>query len=122
MYKTARLANWLKVRPSELWNLRSKLEDDIEEGEDIDTYLLDFDFAIMEFWDYLSSMREQKRKGSIPGNQKLGKNQTWLPKYTDEDILDKFFLRWENQHTLNASLSDSDIHDFLLEWGDDEDK
>lgn len=76
----------------------------------------------MEFWEYLSGMREQKRKGSIPSSQQLGKNQTWIPKYTDEEILDKFFLKWENQYTLNASLSDRDVRDFLLEWNDDVDE
>lgn len=115
MYKTARLANWLKVRPSELWNLRSKIEDEVEEGE-IDSYLLDFDFAVMEFWEFLTMMREDKRKKRIPASAKLGDNQYWAPKYTDEEILDKIFLKFEKEHLISATMSDGDIMDILDEW------
>lgn len=74
----------------------------------------------MEFWDFLSAMREQKRKGSIPSSQRLKDNQTWIPRYTDQEILDKYFLKYEYAHTLNAKTSDKDILDFLDDWDEDD--
>ena len=116
MYKTARLANWLKVRPSTLWNLPYLLNDlGIEEVEHND-HLLDFDFAVLEFWDFLENMREQQRKVSVPSSMRLKDNQTWGRKWTDEEILEKYAQSRQRYGPVSDAITEDELWDVMEDW------
>lgn len=84
MYDLCQLANWLKLRPSELMELRT-------EGYS-PAQCLDFDQACASFWHYVENRREQQVKAKLRAEDKLGKNETWKPKYaSDQEILRTYY-------------------------------
>lgn len=70
----------------------------------------------MEFWEAFTAMREQKRKKTLPASMKLGDNQYWHPKYTDEEILDKIFRTFTSIGPVTDSATDEEILDLMDEW------
>lgn len=105
-----------------MWNLPRLLTDagvDIEE-EDITEYLLDFDFAIMDFWDWFTGMRDQKKKVTIPSSMRLKDNQTWGAKYTDQEILDKYSNRAISHGPVSDKITEDELWDVMEDWNIDE--
>lgn len=106
----------MKVRPSTLWNLSSVLDDLGVEGREQTGHLLDFDFAALEFHEYLTSMRKQQKKVRVTNDMKLKDNQTWGPKYTDKQILDKYFGESLSYGPVSDALTPDELEDIMLDW------
>jgi hypothetical protein len=93
-----------------LWNLRS-------DGYDA-AACLDFDFAVMDWWDRFGAFRQEQKLSSV---QHTPKGRTYVPKYaTDADILrEKYGVgRPDGQRgdPVVAGLSDADLWDAVDGW------
>jgi hypothetical protein len=114
MYRTARLAQW-PHRPSTLWNLRA-------EGYD-PAQCLDFDFAVLDWWDRFEGFRKAQKRTVVPASARLGKNQMWAPEYgSDADILTKRYGVSFGEATgseldpIVAAMSDDELWEAVDGW------
>lgn len=81
------------------------------------TTRLDFDFAVVSWWDQFEQFQHERVKGPDP-SPKLGKNQAMVPKYdTLEEIFQQFEMadrdkiaeRINPEHLLAAIEAEEDI-------------
>jgi hypothetical protein len=84
---------------------------------------LDFDLAVMDWWDRFDNFRKEQRIGLIPASQRPGKNQAWLPAYnSDADILTKRYgLRFADatgqaDDPIVAALTDDELWESVDGW------
>lgn len=80
---------------------------------------LDFDQACATFWRFVSNAREEKVKGKLRAEDKLGKNETWKPKYkSDHDILKRYYPEdfAVQLDPVLQNMSDTELDDLLETW------
>lgn len=70
----------------------------------------------MEFHEYLTNMRKAQKKGTIPANAKLKDNQTWVPKYTDQEIINMYFAKAQSYGPVSEAMSKNDLLDLMNDW------
>lgn len=114
----------MKKEPADVWNLRELLTSEAEElGVDdeweIESHVVDFNFAVMDFWHWLSNMREQKRKATLTSDLKLSDKQYWGARYkNDEEIMEKYGPQW-SMSDIQLYTTDEEILDLMDDMGDD---
>lgn len=113
MYDLCQLSDWLKIRPSDLMELRA---DGYSAGN-----CLDFDQACAAFWNMIILPgREARVKGKTPPEEKLGKNQVWRPKYkSDHDILSKRYYPSTSEVQLDPvvqQMSEDELEAIMDTW------
>lgn len=111
----------MQKEPSEIWNLRELLteEFEIEDPWELEAHIIDFNFAVHQFWQWLSSMRDQKRKATITSDLKLSDKQYWGPRYkSDEEIMERYGQQWR-MSDIQLNTTDDEILDLLDDIGDD---
>ena len=85
------------------------------------SYLFDFDIAVMEWWEWFSSQRKEQRQRRLKNSEKLKDSHTWVPKYTDRDILDMYMAEADAPDPVAAAIDDEQFMDFMdAEWIDED--
>lgn len=97
MRRTMQLSQ-LPRRPSEIWNLaQSGLSPE---------RCLDFDFAVLDFWDWFQHKSEEKVIVKDRGKQPK-KGETWGHKYpTVEDVLKQYYAERDVSRTVSAEFEE----------------
>ena len=83
---------------------------------------LDFDQACATFWNLIVLHgREERVKGKMRSEDKLGKNETWHPKYkNDQDLISKLYyaedLKSVPLDPVVAGMSPEEMEDLMETW------
>jgi len=111
LLKTAEMCQWPRL-PSDLWNLNHR--------EYSHSQRLDFDFAVHDYWKWHSNQREVQKQVKTTAKDKLKDGYHYVPRYTDQDILDMYYAQGRGVllDPLVATTTDAE----LLEFFDDDEE